>query len=151
MQKGDIVYLKSGSPKLMVEFVIGEDSDSPIDPSEFYKKKHSIVKDGDVVVKWISNKKPIHNVFPKNALIEALDKEDLILKDKNIKKGSIVKNKLTDQKMVVVWILGKEKGEGLLDIDSLYLKQGSKPGDLLCKWFDNTKLEYNYIPIHQIE
>jgi uncharacterized protein YodC (DUF2158 family) len=142
MKVDDIVFLKSGSPKLLVEWLVGitQNPNLAFDPNSILVKRPNYQK-GDIAVKWYIKDEEKKETFPDSSLIDNLANRQAAT-NPNLTLGCVVKNKLLDIEMTVVWIIGTPKETtSLFDANEIYKQAGQfNDGDVLCCWFD--KQEY---------
>lgn len=143
MQVGDIVELKSGGPKMRVDWEIGV---TPTPPNHPYGEINDIVRNstgydtGDNSCEWSYRSKPQKKVFPQEALI--IDTNNLIPASNQIlTMGCVVLNNKDNQTMTVNWVVGANcRPPQLLDVDQILTSQGFQNGDVSCLWFKGGKL-----------
>ncbi len=142
MQFGDVVELKSGGPKMRVEWEIGvtlSPLNSPVDVNEVLKQ-NSGYDNGDNSCVWNYRNKIEKKIFP----VEALIKPNTTLvtaTNQIIGMGSVVKVNGENQPMTVNWVIGVGcRPSQLIDLDQLFLNRGFAVGDVSCIWFNRGKL-----------
>lgn len=149
---GEIIHLKSGGPKLLIEFVVGKSEPmmGPINVEEILRTRN-FLKDGDVAIKWRNKGKEKKDVLINESLL--LLGEELIEKNDNeINIGSVVKSILEDDLMTVVWIVGEtECPGGIFDYNEVLINNNYKKGDIVCKWFIKGELKHEVFPQNEIE
>jgi uncharacterized protein YodC (DUF2158 family) len=136
MNVGDIVFLKSGSPKLMITWLVGvTPNTNAIDVNKLLMG-HPHYQVGDIAVKYINNKKEEKGTFPVNGLIDNFNNL-VVAQNQSFSVGNVVKHKLSDIEMTIVWEIGTPQiGTYPLQINEMYNKQGYQNGDFVCNYFD---------------
>ena len=138
MNVNDIVYLKSDNIKLMVTWITGvtNNKNIPIDVDKV-NMNNPMFQHGDICIKYNKDHKA---TIPYKCLIEDLNNRTPAT-SQVLNVGNVVKHKLTDKEMVVLWIVGQKKESiSPIDINKLFQKQGLNNGDIICGFFD--KKEY---------
>lgn len=153
MNEGDIIYLKSSGPKMIIQKIINpRSSEGGLENLE--NDTLAIVtyaRIGDYFVKW-GNKKEDHDILPKEAVIDDINNlTDKIIE--NIELGNVVKAKINDTLMTVCWIVGiAQNHASFLNYNEILKKeQGLKEGDFVCRWFDNNKLNTGFFSSIELE
>ncbi len=149
MNIDDIVYLKSSKEKMMVTWIdgISEGKMGLIDINKTMKFRPDY-QIGEISVKFGKDKKA---TFPKSCLINNPSKKTLVL-NSNIEVGNVVKHKLTDIEMTVIWIIGQEiQSTNIQNINKLYQLSGYKVGDIVCGYFLKKEYETNLFRSSEVD
>ena len=139
MKVNDIVYLKSGSPKLQITWINGG-TDNPIYPFDVDSmlKMRPDHQTGEVSIKWIDKKKDAKGTFPKDAIIDDLQNR-IPSKDSPLQIGNVVTSILSDTDMTIIWVIGNDtQASSIIDYNRLLIQRGYREGDIVCGWFDKT-------------
>lgn len=137
MNQNDIVYLKSDTVKLSVTWLIGETQSSGIIDFNRALMQAPNFQPGDICLKY--NEKDKQITVPRKCVITQLN-DRVPVSNQNIEIGNVVKNKLTQKEMVVIWIIGQEKNINTgLNLNEIYRRQGYQDGDLVCGFFEKNK------------
>ncbi len=149
---GDIITLKSGSPNLIVDWVVDvtKDKKAGIDPNPFLKMS-GMLKTGDIAIKWMLGNTEAKGQLPNEAIL--LEGEKITENtESEITFGSVVERKLDKKKMTVIWVIGQTKDNGVKKVNEFYIVMGQrKEGDLVCAWFEKNKFETGIYPLHEVK
>jgi len=132
----------------MIEWLVGitEKKDFPIDINKQLMMRPDYQK-GDIAVKYGKDKKC---TIPQKCLIGNL-KERVPATDQNIEVGSVVMNKLTDEEMTVIWIIGQKIESSVgLDLNQMYKMRGFSDGDIVCGYFEKREYKTNLFKLGEI-
>lgn len=134
MKINDIVYLKSNNEKFIITWLVGisENPNYPIDINKqlMMRPDYQI---GDIAVKYGKDKKA---VIPGKCLIDDLKNRESA-KNQNFEIGNVVKHKLDDEEMTIIWIIGQNgESTNIINLNKVYYMNGYEDGDLVCGFFD---------------
>lgn len=149
MELNDIVYLKSDNEKLMITWLVGitQNDNYPFDVNKVMMKQPNY-QTGDIAVKYNNDKKA---TIPGSCLIKDLSK---LVKPSNeqLSVGNVVKHKLTDDEMTIVWIVGQKQEEGsIINLNQVYRMQGFEDDDIVCGFFEKKEYKTKLIRKGEIE
>jgi hypothetical protein len=154
MEQGSIVFLKSGSPKLLIEAVIlPKTKEGGVE--NFVRDSTSLIPNkrfGDFAILWECKGKNERDVLPKESVLEDLAQTEPKTDD-TVRIGNVVKSRLSDKLMTVTWIVGVTIPEGsfLNYNEILTMQQRKKVGDLQCRWYEKDVLKTDYFTVESIE
>lgn len=142
MNVGDIVFLKSGSPKFIVEWIVGVTTNNslPFDMNAVFMNRPNY-QVGDVAVKWLSNGKEEKFTFPSVSLIDNVANLTSV-STTNVSLGCVVRHQLSERLMTVIWVIGTASSStGVINYNEmLKLHRSFADGDVVCAWFENENL-----------
>ena len=149
MKLNDIVYLKSSDEKLMITWLVGitETKDYPIDVNKalLMRPDYQI---GDISIEYGKGNKA---TVPGICLIDSLSNR-ILVNNHIISVGNVVKHKLTDEEMTVIWVVGQKKaGTSPININEAYKMKGYQEGDIVCAYFDKKKYTTKICKLGQVE
>jgi uncharacterized protein YodC (DUF2158 family) len=152
VEVGDIIQIKSGGPKLIIEFVVGKSPsmNEHINVEEILRTRY-FLKDGDVAIKWRDSGREKKDVLINEAILLPNEELQPNINDE-ITLGNVVSSKLEGIRMTVVWIVGVTASpSGVLDYNEALMNSGRQVGDVVCKWFDGSTLMHQTFPAHELE
>lgn len=154
MKTGDLIYLKSHGPKMIIEKVIQKRSTEGgfdnLVADALSMAPHA--KAGDFAVKWGDGSKNESAIIPKEAVTLICDQVPN-KNDDDFNLGSVVKSKLNDTIMTITWIVGVTKNpDAIYDYNEILISQmGRKSGDFVCQWFEKNILKSGHFSIQDLD
>ncbi|RAK21600.1 hypothetical protein B0I03_10532 [Flavobacterium aquaticum] len=138
MNVDEVVFLKSGSPKLMITWLVGvTPNNSPIDINKILMDRPNYIV-GDISIKYFNKNNEEKLTLPANTLIDNLQNR-IPVKNQNLSVGNVVKHKLSDIEMTITWVVGQiQDSNSPIKLNELYNRQGFVNGDIACSYFDKT-------------
>lgn len=149
MNVNDIVFLKSSKEKLMITWLVGvtEKQNFPVDFNKILMMRPDY-QPGDIAVEYGKGKKA---TIPGNCLIGNLT-ERVHSTNQTLIVGNVVKHKLTEEEMTIIWVVGQETfSSNEINLNTLYLRQGYEDGDIVCAYFEKKEYKTTLFKSGQVE